>query len=199
MAKDSGGVVWVLDVQIVSALAGLGGAHRNKIKYYKGNSILGGNIAERFGVEAGPVRVLAISLSWKGAWWYKAVAPLIALGISQKTLNDLTYRAMRGSLLNVYSLNKITYRAGHCITSIIFRGLVLWLRQGRWLYCNSFVIKHNKIKVLSVHWSKSRQILVAHVSSKVMNANTLNKIPICMYVCLHGIRKKLLTIHLKTA
>ena len=34
-----------------------------------------------------------------------------------------------------------------------------------------------KIRLLSVHWSKSRQILVAHVSSKVMNENTLNKTP----------------------
>ena len=41
-----------------------------------------------------------------------------------------------------------------------------------------------KIKVLSVHWSKSRHILVAHVSNKVMNENTLNKIPVCMSVCL---------------
>ena len=43
-----------------------------------------------------------------------------------------------------------------------------------------------KIK-MSVHWSKSRQMLVAHFSSKVMNENTLNKIPVyvsvCMFVC----------------
>ena len=72
-----------------------------------------GNIAERFGVEAGYVRVEAITLSWKGVWWYKAVAHLVALGISQKTLNDLTYKAMRCSLLNFYSFNKRTYSAGH--------------------------------------------------------------------------------------
>ena len=41
-----------------------------------------------------------------------------------------------------------------------------------------------KIKVLSVHWSKSRHTLVAHVSNKVMNENTLNKIPVCLSVCL---------------
>ena len=41
-----------------------------------------------------------------------------------------------------------------------------------------------KIKVLSVHWSKSRHILVAHVSKKVMNENTPNKIPVCLYVCM---------------
>ena len=46
------------------------------------------------------------------------------------------------------------------------------------------VISIYKIKVLSVHWSKSRQILVAHVSSKVMNENTLKHIPVCMYVCM---------------
>ena len=38
--------------------------------------------------------------------------------------------------------------------------------------------------VLSVYWFKSRQSLVPHASSKVMNENTLNKIPVCMYVCL---------------
>ena len=92
VAKDSEGVVWVLDVQIVSALAGLGVVHRNKFEYYKGNSSLVGNIGERFSAEVGSVRVEAITLSWKGEWWYKAMAPLIALGISQKTLNDLTYR-----------------------------------------------------------------------------------------------------------
>ena len=54
-----------------------------------------------------------------------------------------------------------------------------------------------KIKVLSVHWSKSCHILVAHVSSKVMNENTLNKIPVCLLVCLRGFREKLLTIHVK--
>ena len=43
----------MLDVQIVSALAGLDVAHRNKIEYYRGISNLVGNIAERFGVEAG--------------------------------------------------------------------------------------------------------------------------------------------------
>ena len=52
---------------------------------------------------------------------------------------------------------------------------------------------------MSVHWSKSRHILVAHVSNKVMNENTLNKIPVCLSVCFHGFREKLLTIHLKTA
>ena len=57
----------------------------------------------------------------------------------------------------------------------------------------------NKIKVLSVHWSKSRQILVAHVSNKVMNENTLNKIPVCLSVCLRGFREKFLTIHVKMA
>ena len=60
-----------------------------------------------------------------------------------------------------------------------------------------------KIKVLSVNWSKSRHILVAHVSSKVMNENTLNKIPVCLSVCLsvcfRGFREKLFTSHLKTA
>ena len=56
-----------------------------------------------------------------------------------------------------------------------------------------------KIKVLSVHWSKSRHILVAHVSNKVMNENTLNKFPVCLSVCFRGLREKLLTIHLKMA
>ena len=60
-----------------------------------------------------------------------------------------------------------------------------------------------KIKVFSVHWSKSRHILVAHVSNKVMNENTPNKIPVCLSVCLsvcfRGFREKLFTIHLKTA
>ena len=41
-----------------------------------------------------------------------------------------------------------------------------------------------KIKVLSVHWNESRQILVAHVSSKVMNENTRKKISVCLSVCL---------------
>ena len=44
-------------------------------------------------------------------------------------------------------------------------------------------IKKTEIKVLSVHWSKSRHILVAHVSN-VMNENTLNKIPVCLSVCM---------------
>ena len=48
--------------------------------------------------------------------------------------------------------------------------------------CKSIYIY--KIKVLSVHWSKSRHILVAHVSNKFMNENTLNKIPVCLYVCM---------------
>ena len=56
-----------------------------------------------------------------------------------------------------------------------------------------------KIKVLSVHWSKSRHILVAHVSNKVMNENTLNKMPVCLSVCFRGFREKLFTIHVKTA
>ena len=47
------------------------------------------------------------------------------------------------------------------------------------------------IKVLSVHWSKSRQILIALVSSKVMNENILKKILVCLYVCMfaHDSRK----------
>ena len=52
-----------------------------------------------------------------------------------------------------------------------------------------------KIKVLSVHWSKSRQILVSHVSSKITNENTLNKIPIIMFVWF----PRKVTIHVKTA
>ena len=77
-----------LDVQIVSALAGLGVGHRNKIEKYRGNPSLVGNIGERFGVEAGSVRVEIITLSRTGVWWYKykAVVPLIVLGISQKTI-----------------------------------------------------------------------------------------------------------------
>ena len=47
VAKDASGVVWVLDVQIVSALAGLGVAHRNKIEKYRGNSSLVDSIAGR--------------------------------------------------------------------------------------------------------------------------------------------------------
>ena len=66
VAKDAPGVVWVLDVQIVSELAGLGVAHRNKIEKYRGNSSLVDNIAERFGVRAGSVRVEATLLLWKG-------------------------------------------------------------------------------------------------------------------------------------
>ena len=49
-AKDASGVVWVLDVQIVSALAGLGVAHRNKIEYYRGNSSLVREICRRGGL-----------------------------------------------------------------------------------------------------------------------------------------------------
>ena len=56
-----------------------------------------------------------------------------------------------------------------------------------------------KIKVLSVHWSKSCHILVAHVPNKAMNENTLNKFSVCLSVCFRGFREKLLTIHLKTA
>ena len=41
-----------------------------------------------------------------------------------------------------------------------------------------------KVKVLSVHWSKSRQSLVVHDSSKVINENTLNKIPVFLCICL---------------
>ena len=60
------------------------------------------------------------------------------------------------------------------------------------------------IKVLFEHSSKSRQLLVAHLSSKVMIENTLNKIPVCLYVCMYGLSvclrgflEKLLTIHVK--
>ena len=70
------------------------------------------NIAERFGVRAGSVWVEGITLSWKGVWWHKAVESLIALGISQKIINDSTYRAMRGSLLNFYTFSIRTFRAG---------------------------------------------------------------------------------------
>ena len=63
------------------------------------------NIAERFGIGAGSV------ITWKGEWWYKAVESLIAPGISKKIINDLTYRAMRGSLLNFYTFSR-TFRAG---------------------------------------------------------------------------------------
>ena len=52
---------------------------------------------------------------------------------------------------------------------------------------------------MSVHSSKSRQILVAHVSSKVANENTPNKIPVGLSVCLRGFSEKLHTIHVKTA
>ena len=76
-----------------------------------GNSSLVDNIAERFGVGAVSVRVEAITLSWKGVWWHKAVESLVALGISQMTINDLTYRVMRGSLINFYTINRRTYRA----------------------------------------------------------------------------------------
>ena len=37
------------------------------------------------------------------------------------------------------------------------------------------------------------------LSSKVMNENTPNEIPVCLYECLRGFREKLLTIHVKTA
>ena len=45
VAKDASGMVWFLDVQIVSALTGLGVAHRNKIEKYKGNSSLVDDLA----------------------------------------------------------------------------------------------------------------------------------------------------------
>ena len=80
-----------MDVEIVSALAGLGVAHRNKIEKYRGNSSLVDNIAGWFGVGEGSIRVEAITLSWKGVWWHKAVESLVAPSIPQKTINDLTY------------------------------------------------------------------------------------------------------------
>ena len=43
--------------------AGLGVAHRNKIEKYRGSSSLVDNIAERFRVGVGSVRVEAITLS----------------------------------------------------------------------------------------------------------------------------------------
>ena len=55
-----------------------------------------------------------------------------------------------------------------------------------------------KIKVLSIHWYKSRHILVAHVLNKVMNENNPQQNS-CLSVCFRGFREKLLTIHLKTA
>ena len=60
--------VTVIDVQVVSALQGLGIASSNKINYYKGNASLIANIAERFGVAADSVSVMAATISWKGVW-----------------------------------------------------------------------------------------------------------------------------------
>ena len=55
------------------------------------------------------------------------------------------------------------------------------------------------IKVLSIHWSKSRPIFVAHVSSKVMSDTPSTKfLSVCMYVSVVS-EQKLLTIHVKTA
>ena len=48
-------------------------------------------------------------------------------------------------------------------------------------HVNNKSISIYKIKVLSVYWFKSRRILIAQVSSKVMNENTLNKIHVCMF------------------
>ena len=70
--------------------------------------------------------------------------------------------------------------------------------------CFCWILYICKIKVLSVHWSKSRQILVAHVSSKAMIENTFNKIPVClsvymcMYVCSVVSAQILITIYVKT-
>ena len=59
------------------------------------------------------------------------------------------------------------------------------LLSALWIYHISIYIY--KIKVLSVHWSKSRHILVAHVSNKVMNENTPNESPVCLSVCMFAL------------
>ena len=104
--------VTVIDVQVVSALAGLEDANKNKINYYSGNSSLVGNIAERFGVAACAVTVLAATISWKGVWCPRSFRDLRALGVSKTTLNKMTLRAMLGSIFNFSTFMRRTCRTG---------------------------------------------------------------------------------------
>ena len=104
--------VTVIDVQVVSALAGLEDANKNKIDYYSGNSSLIGNIAERFGVAAGAVTVLAATISWKGVWCPRSFRDLRALGVPKTTLNKMTLRAMLGSIFNFSTFMRRTFRTG---------------------------------------------------------------------------------------
>ena len=55
--------VTVIDVQVVSAWQGLDIASSNKIIYYRDNASLIANIAERFGVAADSVSVMAATIS----------------------------------------------------------------------------------------------------------------------------------------
>ena len=95
--------VTVIDVQVVSALQGLGIASSKKSNYYKGNASLIANIAERFGVAADSVSVMAATISWKGMWGPRSFRDPRALGVSKNIANKMTLRAMLGSLLNFSS------------------------------------------------------------------------------------------------
>ena len=102
----------VIDVQVVYALAGLEDTNKNKINYYSGNFSLVGNIAERFGVAAGAVTVLAATILWKGVWCPRSFRDLRALGVPKTTLNKMTLRAMLGALFNFSTYMKRTFRTG---------------------------------------------------------------------------------------
>ena len=98
----------VIDAQVVYAVEPLNAFHRTKVSKYD-TLQLKQNVAQELGVLTECVRVISITLLWKGVWSSQSARDLIELGLA-KLQPTLTAVVLRGSHLNWSKWNKmITY------------------------------------------------------------------------------------------
>jgi Reverse transcriptase (RNA-dependent DNA polymerase) len=88
--------ILILDVQIISGSGDLSEAHNNKKRKYSVPNIFDAVRAVLNRVNA-EVKVIPVTLTWKGIWYHKTLTELKTLQIPKEALSWITLRVLRGT------------------------------------------------------------------------------------------------------
>ncbi|KAK2575343.1 hypothetical protein KPH14_012766 [Odynerus spinipes] len=106
----------LLDGQVVSDMANLQKAHNAKVSYYARNTQLINQIKNESG--ASDVKVLSVTLSWRGVWCPKSATELLSIGaINKKDLCIIASRVLIGGIAAFRTFNKRTALVAHGVAN----------------------------------------------------------------------------------
>ena len=106
-----GGVVWVIDTQVVGHYKPLNELHKNKIKKYRKNEIRDAIVTQfykqNFYVLKENINFSSCTISYRGIWSQSPEEDLLSLGLTKGLLSTLTTMSIQGSHTNWTRWNKL--------------------------------------------------------------------------------------------